>query len=92
VNYKSSPLFNRAERDNDFSTFFISGGPKGLERHVNKNKKVLVRDRIKMLIDPGTSFLEIGHFAGFDMMYGDVPCGGTVGGTYHLSQLYSCTL
>lgn len=56
------------------------GGPKGIERHVNKNKKVLVRERIKMLIDPGTNFLEIGHMAGFDMMYGDVPCGGTVGG------------
>ena len=47
---------------------------------MNKNKKVLVRERIKMLIDPGTNFLEIGHMAGFDMMYGDVPCGGTVGG------------
>ena len=46
-----------------------------------KNKKILVRDRIKMLIDPGTTYFEIGHLVGFEMPYGDIPGGGVVAGT-----------
>ena len=41
---------------------------------------MLVRDRIKHIIDPGTEFIEIGGLAGFDMDYGDVPAGGIVTG------------
>lgn len=53
-----------------------------MERHVKKNKKVLVRDRIKALLDPDSPFLELGDLAGFDMNYGDVPTGGVVAGWF----------
>ncbi|CAL8094231.1 unnamed protein product [Orchesella dallaii] len=56
------------------------GGPRGIERHVQKNRKVLIRDRIQALLDPGSPFLEIGDLAGYDMAYGDVPAAGVVVG------------
>lgn len=55
------------------------GGEKGIKRHVERNKKVLVRDRIKHILDKDLPTLEIGTFAGFGMPYGDVPCAGMVG-------------
>lgn len=45
-----------------------------------KNKKVLVRDRIRMLLDPGTEFIELGTLVGFSLPYGDIPMGGLLGG------------
>ncbi|KAI6219876.1 3-methylcrotonyl-CoA carboxylase 2 [Aphelenchoides besseyi] len=50
------------------------------ERHV-KRGKLLVRDRIYGLIDPGTPFLELSQLAGYEM-YGkeEVPAGGLVTG------------
>lgn len=57
-----------------------SGGPRGIERHVNKNRKVLVRERLKMILDPGSAFIEIGKLAGFDMPYGDLPAAGVLAG------------
>jgi len=51
-----------------------------------------VRDRIKMLIDPGTSFFEIGNLAGFNMMYGDLPAAGVVAGEQNYSNEVSKTL
>jgi len=57
------------------------GGPaKSRERHVQRGK-MLVRDRITALIDPGTSFLELSQMAGFEMYGADeVPAGGIVTG------------
>jgi len=56
------------------------GGAKAIDRHVKLNKKVLVRERIARLLDPGTEFWELGITAGLGLEYGDVPCGGTVCG------------
>ncbi|CAG7820527.1 unnamed protein product [Allacma fusca] len=67
---------------------FEGGGPRSIERHVKKNKKMLVRERIKRIIDPGTEFLEIGTLAGFDMMYGDIPAGGLVAGIGRVCGVY----
>jgi 3-methylcrotonyl-CoA carboxylase beta subunit len=57
------------------------GGPeKSRKKHVDRGK-LLVRDRITALIDPGTSFLELSALAGHDMYPGeDVPAGGIVSG------------
>ena len=43
------------------------GGAKAIERHVKKNGKILVRDRLKLLLDPGTSLLELSPLAGYQM-------------------------
>ena len=56
------------------------GGPKGIERHVVKNKKMLARDRIRRILDPGTELWELGMTAGLGLEYGDVPTAGTVAG------------
>jgi len=56
------------------------GGEKAKLRHMSKGK-LFVRDRINLLLDPGSPFLELSQLAGHDM-YGDdiVPAGGIVTG------------
>ncbi|XP_055933668.1 uncharacterized protein LOC129963362 [Argiope bruennichi] len=66
---------------NDLSQFVkAGGGPKGIHRHVVKNKKLLVRDRLKLLFDPDSPFLEIGLLAGLFMDYGNIPGASAVVG------------
>jgi len=54
--------------------------PVARERHV-KRGKLLARDRVEGLLDPGTPFLEFSQLAGYKM-YGDehVPAGGIITG------------
>ncbi|CAN7980894.1 unnamed protein product, partial [Ixodes pacificus] len=56
------------------------GGEKAVQRHVSKGK-LLVRDRINTLVDPGSPFLELSQLAAFKV-YGkdDVPAAGVVTG------------
>ncbi|XP_067003338.2 methylcrotonoyl-CoA carboxylase beta chain, mitochondrial isoform X2 [Anabrus simplex] len=59
----------------------VRGGSKqAVERHTSKGKLV-VRDRINLLLDPGSPFLELSQLAGYEM-YGEdnVPAGGIVTG------------
>jgi 3-methylcrotonyl-CoA carboxylase beta subunit len=62
-------------------TKIAQGGPqKARDKHIQRGK-MLVRDRITALIDPGTPFLELSQMAGYDMYQGeDVPAGGIVTG------------
>jgi len=55
------------------------GGPSAIERHRAKGK-LTARDRIALLVDPGTSPLEIGLFAAYGMYaeHGGAPAAGTV--------------
>jgi 3-methylcrotonyl-CoA carboxylase beta subunit len=56
------------------------GSEKARQRHIERGK-MLVRDRITALIDPGTSFLELSPLAGHELYPGeDVPAGGVVAG------------
>ncbi|KAK8379295.1 hypothetical protein O3P69_019281 [Scylla paramamosain] len=56
------------------------GGEKAIQRHKSKGK-LLVRERINTLLDPGTPFLELSQMAGYQL-YGreEVPAGGIVTG------------
>ncbi|MFW2586854.1 carboxyl transferase domain-containing protein [Sagittula sp. SSi028] len=55
------------------------GGTKSRERHLSRGK-MLPRDRVAGLLDPGTAFLEIGALAAHGM-YDDVaPCAGVIAG------------
>ncbi len=56
------------------------GGERAREKHLSRDK-LLPRDRIDRLVDPGSPFLEIGQFAGYQM-YGDdnVAAGGLIAG------------
>jgi len=55
------------------------GGPEACEKHVARGK-LLARDRIDQLIDPGSPFLEIGQLAAFGMYEGEAPSAGVVAG------------
>ncbi len=55
------------------------GGAAACQRHTERGK-MLVRDRIRMLIDPGSPFLEIGQFAADGVYSEDVPSAGLVAG------------
>jgi acetyl-CoA carboxylase carboxyltransferase component len=57
-----------------------SGGPpEARERHTARGK-LLVRDRIDALLDPGSPFLELGAFAAHGMYGGDAPAAGLITG------------
>ncbi|KAL7547137.1 hypothetical protein ACHAWF_010455, partial [Thalassiosira exigua] len=62
----------------------LGGGKKAVEKHLGRGK-MLPRDRIAAIIDPGSAFLEIGALAGGDGLYSsegieDLPAGGVVAG------------
>jgi acetyl-CoA carboxylase carboxyltransferase component len=69
----------------------LGGGNKAIERQRAKNR-LFVRDRLKQLLDPGTPWLELGLWAGFEMYdeWGGAPgagvvCGiGTIEGRKHV--------
>jgi acetyl-CoA carboxylase carboxyltransferase component len=48
------------------------GGPKYLQRHRDQGK-LPVRERIELLLDPGSPFLELSPLAAFEMYDGDAP-------------------
>lgn len=55
------------------------GGEKYQERH-KANGKLLPRERIEKLCDPGSPFLELSQLAGYDLYDDDVPAGGIITG------------
>lgn len=55
------------------------GGRKAQERHVSRGK-LLPRDRISELLDPGSPFLEIGQLAAYEVYGEDVPAAGVIAG------------
>ena len=57
------------------------GGPAGIRERHQKRGKLLARDRIEYLLDPGSPFLEIGQLAGFGLYDGEAPSAGLVAGT-----------
>ncbi len=55
------------------------GGRKAQERHVSRGK-LLPRDRIDELLDPGSPFLEIGQLAAYEVYGEHVPAAGVIAG------------
>jgi 3-methylcrotonyl-CoA carboxylase beta subunit len=67
------------ELHSKFAQVARGGGEAAQQRHVERGK-LLPRDRIQRLLDPGSPFLEVGAFAA-DGVYDDyVPCAGVVAG------------
>ena len=69
-----------ADLDRKLKAIAEGGGKDARAKHM-KRGKLLVRERIRLLLDPGAPFLEFSSFAGFGL-YGkdDVPAGGIVTG------------
>jgi len=55
------------------------GGEKSRARHVSRGK-MLPRERVANLLDPGSPFLEIGATAAHDMYDNAAPCAGVIAG------------
>ena len=60
------------------------GGEKARERHVARGK-LLPRERVARLIDPGSPFLEVGLFAAHGCYDGDAPAAGLITGVGRVS-------
>src|SRR5437762_9008730 len=57
----------------------MGGGPEDIARHRSRNK-LLARERIECLVDPGSAFLELSALAAWDMYNEDAPAAGLVTG------------
>ena len=55
------------------------GGAKAQQRHTSRGK-LLPRERINRLLDPGSPFLEIGQLAAHEVYGEDVPAAGVIAG------------
>jgi len=55
------------------------GGDKALERHRSRGK-LPARERVDLLCDPGTAFLELNALAAWELYDGDAPAAGIVTG------------
>ncbi len=60
-------------------TICEGGGPAARERHTGRGK-LLPRERIRLLLDPGSPFLELSQFAAYGMYGGEVPAAGLITG------------
>jgi 3-methylcrotonyl-CoA carboxylase beta subunit len=61
------------------------GGPEAARvRHVARGK-LLPRERVERLLDPGTAFLEIGQFAAAQVYEDEVPAAGLIAGVGQVS-------
>ncbi|KAL3473931.1 carboxyl transferase [Aspergillus californicus] len=68
------------DRMNSLHSTIAQGGPqKARDKHIARGK-MLPRDRVTALIDPGTSFLELSQLAGHGVYGEDVPAGGIITG------------
>jgi len=61
------------------AVFQAGGGPRAVERHKQRGK-MLARERVARLIDPGSSFLELSPLAAWEMYGGEAPCAGLITG------------
>jgi 3-methylcrotonyl-CoA carboxylase beta subunit len=68
-----------AELDRRLERARAGGGERARARHLSRGK-LLVRDRIERLCDPGTAFLELSPLAAEEMYGGDAPGAGIVTG------------
>lgn len=62
------------------------GGESSIARHTQKNRKLLVRDRLRLLLDD-EDFFELSSFAGLGLPYGDIPSAGCLTGQKPLSPV-----
>ncbi|WP_265563700.1 carboxyl transferase domain-containing protein [Sphingomicrobium arenosum] len=68
----------------DVASAAKGGAERHRERHVARGK-LLPRDRVERLLDPGSPFLEIGQLAACDMYGGEVPGAGMIAGIGRVS-------
>ncbi|WP_294210691.1 carboxyl transferase domain-containing protein [uncultured Sphingomonas sp.] len=78
---------NRALADRlraDVAAAGLGGNAKSRERHTARGK-LLPRNRVERLLDPGSAFLEIGQLAAYGLYDDDVPGAGMIAGIGRVS-------
>ncbi len=61
---RAAMLAKIADLDTEHAKAVLGGGERAIERH-HKRDKLLARERIELLIDPGSAFLELSPLAGW---------------------------
>nr|WP_281422999.1 carboxyl transferase domain-containing protein [Sphingomonas colocasiae] len=85
--FRANAAHNRGLADQlyaDVAKAALGGSASSRERHVSRGK-LLPRDRVERLLDPGSPFLEIGQLAACDMYEGEVPGAGMIAGIGRVS-------
>jgi len=62
----------------------LGGSESARQRHASRGK-LLPRERVERLLDPGSPFLEVGQLAAFDMYDGEAPSAGIICGIGRVS-------
>ena len=85
--FRSNAAHNRALRDELWERVAKAalGGPERARAKHTERGKLLPRDRVERLLDPGSPFLEIGQLAACDMYHGEVPGAGMIAGIGRVS-------
>src|SRR5579872_5563731 len=63
----------------------LGGDEASRQRHLSRGK-LLPRERVRTLLDPGSAFLELSAFAAYGMYEGEVPGAGIVTGIGRISE------
>jgi 3-methylcrotonyl-CoA carboxylase beta subunit len=85
--YRASFTHNITLRDELWSKVAeaaLGGNAKSRERHTARGK-LLPRERVERLLDPGSPFLEIGQLAACDLYGGEIPGAGMIAGIGRVS-------
>ncbi|WP_343521153.1 carboxyl transferase domain-containing protein [Sphingomonas sp.] len=85
--FRANAAHNRALAERlraDVAQAALGGNEKSRERHTARGK-LLPRERVERLLDPGAPFLEIGQLAACDMYEGEVPGAGMIAGIGRVS-------
>jgi len=85
--FRSNAAHNRALADRlraEVARAALGGNEKSRERHTTRGK-LIPRDRVVRLLDPGAPLLEIGQLAACDLYGGEVPGAGVIAGIGRVS-------
>ncbi len=85
--FRANAVHNRALVERlraDVGTAALGGNEQSRERHIARGK-LLPRDRVERLLDPGSPFLEIGQLAAFGVYDDDIPGAGMIAGIGRVS-------
>ena len=88
ASFRANVAHNRALAERlraDVAGFALGGNERARERHTARGK-LLPRDRVERLLDPGSPFLEIGQLAANGLYEGEVPGAGLIVGIGRVSR------